>query len=94
VDQDASFAGVVVVRGTRTFPTSVRPWHGLSQPGRPRPFARGRACVRRQLAGSGQDAPLASPASGVLPLDERNGGWMPCVPSRGVTEDFSTWRFR
>ena len=69
VNQDGSFVGAVVVRETCHSPTSARPWHGLSQLGRQWPSARSRASVRSQLAGIEQGAPLASPASAVLPLD-------------------------
>ena len=69
VNQDRSDAAEMVVRETRHGPTSARPWHGLSQPGQQWSSARSRASVRSRLAGSERGAPLASPASAVLPLD-------------------------
>ena len=68
VNQDRSDAAEMVVRETRHGPTSARPWHGLSQPGQQWSSARSRASVRSRRAGSERGAPLASPASAVLPL--------------------------
>jgi hypothetical protein len=95
VNQDRSFAGEIVVGETRHGPTSARPWHGLSQPGKPRPFARSPVCVRLRLAGIEQGAPLASPGSARLPLDsisvavqvaQEREGWLLTPQSGGSDE--------
>jgi hypothetical protein len=94
VNQDRSYAAEIVVRETRHGPTSARPWHGLSQPGKPRPSARSRASVRSRRAGSERGAPLASPASAVLHYGLNFGDCLGCTVSRGLAPNSSVRRVR
>ena len=87
VSQDQSFAAVVVVRETRNFPTSARPWHGLSQPARASAVCE-KPCLRKattcwyRARRSSRFAWLSCASFGL-----NFGGCTGCAVERGVALD-------